>query len=395
MIDVEITSIPIILGSRYLLYNSSRDISARKRAEMDMQASALRLNQVLDTVAEGIIGIDEERRVMFANPSAVQMLGYGTAKEVQGNRIDDVTGHRLANHGPCSSGWCRIIGAIDSGGTVRVADEFFTNVVGETFAVEYVVTPLATGGKTLGAIIAFHDISARMALEAELRRSNAELEQFAYVASHDLRQPLRMITSYLELIEDRIEQHLDAETRRFFEFVTSGAKKLDVMIINLLELSRIGRNSEPFVPVSLETVVYDAVESLRIAIDETGGTVAKTTKLPTINGNSNELLRLFQNLIGNAVKYRSPDRKLAVEIGAREEGGGWVVWVRDNGIGIPTEFHDRIFLIFQRLVSSSQIDGTGIGLAICQKIVQHHGGKIWVESDGENGATFFVSFHAM
>jgi PAS domain S-box-containing protein len=392
VIDVEITCTPIVLGNRCLLYNSSRDISARKRTEQDLQAAAVRLNQVLDTVAEGILGLDAEGRIMFANPSSATLLGYKSPKELHGKTSHDATGHRLANHEACDYKRCHIRRTLDTGETSRITDEFFAKADGEVFPVEYVVSPLVAAGNTLGAIIAFHDISARRALETELRRSNAELEQFAYVASHDLRQPLRMISSYLGLIEKRLENLLDDETRRFFDFVTSGARKMDVMIVSLLELSRIGRSAESFDAVSLETVLFDALGNLRIAIDEAAATVDKVSKLPTVQGDANELLRLFQNLIGNAVKYRSPDRKLVVEIGARAENGEWVVWVKDNGIGIPPEFHERIFLIFQRLVPSNQIEGTGIGLAICQKIMQHHGGRIWVESNDENGTTFFLSF---
>lgn len=394
VIDVEITATPIVLGTRNLLYNSSRDITARKRFEQELQATALRLNRVLDAVDEGVIGIDDDRRVMFANPSALRMLGYKTLKDALGRRMGDAVGHRRADHVPCVPDHCPFSRALETMETVRGAGEYFTRSDGGCLDVEYAVLPLISAGASMGAIVAFHDVTERKALEADLRRSNADLEQFAYVASHDLRQPLRMISSYLELLEKRIEGTLDAETRRFLEFATAGARKMDAMIINLLELSRIGRNARPFVSVPLETVVFDAVESLRVALDESGGTVIKSAKLPSVHGDADQLLRLFQNLIDNAIKYRSPNRKVEIDIGAREENGGWVVWVRDNGTGILPEFHERVFVIYQRLVQSSQVEGTGIGLAICQKIVQHHGGKIWIESDGENGTAFLIFFLA-
>ena len=229
---------------------------------------------------------------------------------------------------------------------------------------------------------------ANRALEQQaqqLRAVNAELEQFAYVASHDLRQPLRMVTSYLSLIERRLGDRLDEDLKTFFDFAIGGARRMDQLILDLLDYSRTGRRNTPFTPVDLAQAVAGSLADLEVAIAEAKAVVTVEDDLPTVLGEQLELTRLFQNLIGNAIKYRAPDRapRIAVECGP--EADEWVVTVRDNGIGIAPEDRERAFMIFQRLVGHDAYEGTGIGLAVCRKIVENHGGRIWIE-DGTAGA---------
>ncbi len=228
-------------------------------------------------------------------------------------------------------------------------------------------------------------------LVEELRRSNEELEQFAYVASHDLRQPLRMISAYLGLLEKKLGASFDQDSRDFFGFALDGAKRLDRMIVDLLEYSRIGRISTPMAPVDLGQVVADSIRHLEVAAAESGAEIVVPETLPTISGDANELLRLFQNLIANAIKYMPEGRQPRIEVICRDGGGEWVLGVRDNGIGIPAEELKRVFGIFQRLVAREQYEGTGIGLAVCRKIAEHHGGRIWVESELGTGSTFLIA----
>ncbi|TAN61513.1 MAG: PAS domain S-box protein, partial [Magnetospirillum sp.] len=230
------------------------------------------------------------------------------------------------------------------------------------------------------------------ALVEELRRSNEELEQFAYVASHDLRQPLRMISGYIGMLQKTLGPGLDDDSRSFFGFAIDGAKRLDRMIIDLLEYSRIGRQSTPQDQIDLDEVLRDSLRHLEVAIDEVGAKVTVTENMPVIAGDRSELVRLFQNLVGNAIKYCAPDRKPKVEISWRHHGAEWIVAVRDNGIGIARDDLQRVFGIFQRLVSRELYEGTGIGLAVCRKIAEHHGGRIWVESEPGEGSTFLVAF---
>jgi PAS domain S-box-containing protein len=225
----------------------------------------------------------------------------------------------------------------------------------------------------------------------QLRRSNEELEQFAYVASHDLRQPLRAVTNYLTLIERALGDSLDEDIKEFIGFATGGAKRMDALIRDLLEYSRIGRKERPFEEVPLAAAIADCLLDLEVAIAEVDARVDIAADLPTVRGDRIELTRLFQNLIGNAVKYRAPDRAPRVEVGWRDDDGQWLVWVRDNGIGIEAKDFDRAFGVFQRLVTREQYEGTGIGLAVCRKIVEHHGGRIWIESTAGEGSNFLIT----
>ena len=233
---------------------------------------------------------------------------------------------------------------------------------------------------------------ARMAeLVEDLRRSNEELEQFAYVASHDLRQPLRMISGYLGMLQKMLANSLDDDARTFFGFAIDGAKRLDRMIIDLLEYSRIGRQAVPQERIDLNEAMGDSLRHLEVAVAEVGAEVTRPESMPTITGDRSELVRLFQNLIGNAIKYCAPGRKPKVGISCQDQGGYWVVAIQDNGIGIAKDDLQRVFGIFQRLVTREQYEGTGIGLAVCRKIAEHHGGHIWVESELGVGSTFLVA----
>ena len=235
------------------------------------------------------------------------------------------------------------------------------------------------------------DVTERRLLEDSLRQTNADLEQFAYVASHDLRQPLRMVTNYLAIIERRIGPQLEEDLKKYFGYAVSGAKKMDRLITDLLEYSRTGKPGETEL-VPLDDVVADALLILAEAIREAKAMVVVENQMPVVAANRTELVRLFQNLVGNAIKYRSPDRSPQIEIGWRRQTNEYLVWIRDNGMGIAKEHHERAFLIFQRLVPKDTYEGTGIGLAVCKRIVDHSGGKIWIESEDGQGSTFFMTF---
>jgi PAS domain S-box-containing protein len=222
----------------------------------------------------------------------------------------------------------------------------------------------------------------------ELARSNEELQQFAYVASHDLRQPLRMVGSYLALIERKLGTDISDDMKSFIGYATGGAKRMDRLILDLLEYSRVGRGHVPKEMVPLDEAVSDALMNLQFAVEESGATVKVVSDL---HGDRSELTRLFQNLIGNGVKYRAPERPSRVQISCQSDDSGWLIAVADNGIGIPADGQDRVFGVFQRLVTADAYEGTGIGLAVCRKIVEHHGGRIWVESEPDLGATFLFT----
>ena len=230
------------------------------------------------------------------------------------------------------------------------------------------------------------------ATSRDLARSNAELEHFAYVASHDLRQPLRMVSSYLGLIEKRLKSRLEPDERGFLEFALDGARRMDKMIVGLLDYSRLGRSQAAKEWVGLDPVMAQVIETFETTIAETGAEVTVAPGLPQVWGAPSELGRLFQNLVGNALKFRVEGRPPRVAIAAREQSGEWVIEVRDNGIGIDSHAFGRLFNIFQRLVPADQYEGSGIGLASCRKIAENHGGRIWVESEPNQGSAFFVAF---
>ncbi|TAN67670.1 MAG: hypothetical protein EPN20_06750 [Magnetospirillum sp.] len=225
----------------------------------------------------------------------------------------------------------------------------------------------------------------------KLKSTNSELEQFAYVASHDLREPLRMISSYIALLDRRYGARLDADGHEYIAFARDGAQRLDRMVLDLLEFSRVGRFGDPFAPLALAEVLHTAVANLMVAIDEAAAEVTISGETSMIIGSRSELVRLVQNLIENALKYRHPSRPPKISVSVEAKPAEWVVAVADNGIGIASEYFDRIFVIFQRLHTREKYGGTGIGLAICRRIVQYHGGRIWLESVPDRGCTFFFS----
>jgi PAS domain S-box-containing protein len=223
----------------------------------------------------------------------------------------------------------------------------------------------------------------------ELARSNDELQQFAYVASHDLQEPLRMITSYLELLERRYQGQLDARADQFIGYAVDGAKRMQTLIHDLLSYSRVGTLNRPWVLVDCEAMVTRVLTNLQVAIAESRAAITHDP-LPQVNADPTQLAQVFQNLISNAIKFcgaSSPQ----VHIGCEHTPNQWLFSVRDYGIGIESEYIDRIFLIFQRLHTRSEYPGTGIGLAICKKIVERHGGQIWVESEPSRGSTFYFT----
>jgi light-regulated signal transduction histidine kinase (bacteriophytochrome) len=221
----------------------------------------------------------------------------------------------------------------------------------------------------------------------ELARSNRELEQFAYVASHDLQEPLRVVGGYLQLIQRRYKDRIDADANDFIDFAVDGAARMQQLISDLLDYSRVGTQGKPFVPTDLEAVLDKALAHLQTAIDESGAAITRDP-LPTIDADESQWVRLLQNLIGNAIKYCGP-RRPEIHVSARQDDSRWTFSVRDNGIGIEPQYWEKIFAIFQRLHTRQKYPGTGIGLAICKRIVERHGGRIWLESQPGQGTTFY------
>ncbi|WP_345620917.1 sensor histidine kinase [Streptomyces ziwulingensis] len=245
----------------------------------------------------------------------------------------------------------------------------------------------------LGASHRHQDVLARQAADldaqaVELRRSNAELEQFAYVASHDLQEPLRKVASFCQLLEKRYGDKLDDRGLQYIDFAVDGAKRMQVLINDLLTFSRVGRLNDARVDVDLDQALTKALTNLDTAATEAGAEIERPGELPRVVGDPTLLGMLWQNLIGNAVKFRHPERPPRIRITCEQDPdtpGAWLMSVADNGIGIPEEFAEKVFVIFQRLHGRDAYGGTGIGLALCKKIVEHHGGRIWIDTAHTDG----------
>jgi light-regulated signal transduction histidine kinase (bacteriophytochrome) len=268
-----------------------------------------------------------------------------------------------------------------------------------SFSIDYLSTPIFEDEQLVGAVVSFRDVTARKRADEtlanrtkQLERSNAELEQFAYVASHDLQEPLRMVTGYTSLLSKRYRGRLDLAADEFIDFAAEGANRMRVLINDLLTYSRVTSQAAEPAPVDCQLILRETLSALEVSIQESGANLTHDG-LPTVQGDRVQLGQLFQNLISNALKYRN-GQEPRIHVGCERREREWLLFVRDNGIGIDERFAEKIFVIFQRLHTREQYPGTGIGLAVCKRIVERHGGRIWVESTPGNGATFFFTLPA-
>ncbi|WP_226006066.1 ATP-binding protein [Natrinema salinisoli] len=245
-----------------------------------------------------------------------------------------------------------------------------------------------TRGDVFAGMVVVQDDTERRDYQRKLEASNERLEQFAYAASHDLQEPLRMVTSYLQLLESRYGDCFGEDGEAFLEFAVDGAERMRAMIDALLEYSRVESRGDPFEPVDLNAAFDDALADLQLTVDESDAEIT-TGELPEVAGDTSQLRQVFQNLLSNAITY-SGDDPPRVRVSAEQQGDEWVLSVRDEGIGIDPADHDRVFTVFNRLHSREEYEGTGIGLALCRRIVERHGGDIWIDSAPGDGAT--VSF---
>ncbi len=335
----------------------------------------------LGSIADGVIATGRDGRVRLINPAAEKLTGV-PASDATGRRLDEVLEDR------------EVEGAGDlAGGTERV----LRTADGVEHPIERSTTAIHDGGDdVIGTVTIFRDISERKHAESELAsqsrelaRSNAELEQFAYVASHDLREPLRMVASYVQLLAKRYRGQLDKDADEFIGFAVDGVTRMQALIDDLLTYSRVGRGGGEHARIDCEKVFDQAVWNLQTSAREQGASITRGP-LPRVLGDEIQLVQLFQNLIGNAIKFHGAAAP-EIRLGAEARGRFWRFTCDDNGIGIDPKYAERIFVIFQRLHTRAKYPGTGIGLAICKKIVERHGGQIGVEPSPSGGARFWFT----
>lgn len=342
-----------------------------------LQASEAELKALFAAMPDVVLVLDREGYYLKIAPTDPSRL-YKPAEELVGKTLHDVFPKEQAD---AFVDYVQL--ALDTKQPVNY--EYGLKIDKDEFWFVATVSPM-----TADAVVwVARDITDRKQMEEELRRSNAELQQFAYVASHDLQEPLRMVTSYLQLLERRYKNHLDADAYDFIEFAVDGARRMKQLINDLLAYSRVGTRGKPFEPTDCEAVVRQVLADLQLTIADSGAQIT-LDPLPTVMGDDAQLAQLFQNLLSNALKFRN-EQPPQIHVGAKQGQDGWTFWVQDNGIGLEPDYADRIFVIFQRLHSRTEYPGTGIGLAICKKIVERHGGRIWVESGLGPGTTFYFT----
>ena len=379
-------SIQPVLEGVFIL---SVDITERKHAEQELRESEARFRALAESSPLAVF-VNREEKVVLANPAAAKLFGASSPDQLIGKAALDL-------FDPDSRSLVRERIRVDSE-TVPLVEVRIVRLDGTPVDVEATASPfLDHGVKAIQVLL--RDITERKQAEEELRertkdllRSNAELERFAYVASHDLQEPLRMVTNYTQLLQQRYQGKLDADADEFIAYAVDGAARMRTLIDDLLAYSRVGTRGAPFVLTSLDGVLDRVLHGLELALLESGAVVIRDP-LPQVWCDPTQIARVFQNLIANAVRFRGTDPPW-IHVSARQEGEEWVFSVKDNGIGIDPEYFDRIFVIFQRLQSRVEYEGTGMGLAIGKRILERHDGRIWVESQLGAGSTFHFTLPA-
>jgi PAS domain S-box-containing protein len=390
-------------GSRFLasiIFTALRDAAGNLTGFSEFshdlsesQASDARYRGLLEAAPDAMVVVNGGGEIVLLNVQAEKQFGY-SRDELLGQQVKNIIPEGFAE---------RLIADGTRSAAEALAQQIGMGIElvgrrkdGGEFPLEIMLSPLESAEGIL-VTAAIRDISVRKESEAhlvktvgELRRSNEELQQFAYVSSHDLQEPLRMVASYTQLLAKRYKGRLDSDADEFIAFAVDGCSRMQGLIQDLLAYSRAGTNGKTLCEVSGEEALQEALTNLRITIEQSGAVVSHDS-LPAIETDETQLTQVFQNLVGNAIKYRAAEAPRVHVSAAKNGDNEWIFSVRDNGLGIAPQYFDRIFVLFQRLHGRNEFEGTGIGLAICKKVLERLGGRIWVDSQLGTGSTFYFA----
>ena len=363
-----------------------KDTTTRTQVETE-------LGIVFDALKSAMVGViiaSLEGKINFVNPAFLNIFRYKDQNEVIGKNAAELFAPKKVRT------FADLTAVIDN---VKGDREEFNvhREDGSVFSVEVSCSNVSDkAGNIIGRMAFFVDVTERKQIKkklkrtlADLKRSNTDLQQFAYVASHDLQEPLRMVASYTQLLEERYQDKLDTDAKEFIQFAVDGALRMQRLINDLLSYSLVGARQKPVKPTDCNSVLSQVIANLSVTIEQ-NNVIITNDDLPTVMADASQMQELFKNLVGNAIKFRS-EHAPRVHVSAKQNGNKWLFSVQDNGLGIDPQYNDKIFLIFQRLHSKEEYPGTGIGLAICKRIVERHGGKIWVDSNVGMGSTFYFT----
>jgi PAS domain S-box-containing protein len=351
----------------------------------ELQKLQQRYELILNSAGEGICGLDLEHKAAFVNPAASKITGWSIS-ELIGKTEEQIFGHL----------------PVPGAGTRNCGETIFHRKDGRCVPVEYEKTPIQENGRELGAVLVFKDISQRKGVEdaiaqkaAELARSNAELEQFAFVASHDLQEPLRKIQAFGDRLKTKINGEMTPEAQDYLDRMQSAAARMRTLINDLLTFSRVIRRTDAFITVDLGAVIKGVLGDLEMRLEKSGGRV-EVGDLPLIEADPLQMHQLFLNLVGNALKFQPPGAKPLVRINSRifaSLAGEQLceISIEDNGIGFEEKYLEKMFAVFQRLHGRNEYEGTGVGLAVCRRITDRHHGTVTAKSQLDKGATFLVT----
>lgn len=372
----------------------SRMLAKRRKVEEELSRSEEKYRTLVDDMNDGIFAVDAKGVITFANRALARIHGLEDPGELVGRSFLDFLPpglrDRIENE---------LKNTADTGDVAEVKVLPIVGKDGHTAFVEVKPAPVVEEGRITGTKGVVRDITERKEAEErlaryaeELKRSNGELEYFAYIASHDLQEPLRKIAGFTELLAKRYRREMGPDADRFIGHIVDSTNRMRTLINDLLSYSRITTRGREFSPVDLNAVLGQVLSDMELALKESGASVVSDT-LPAVMADGPQMGQVLQNLIGNALKFQgeSPPR---IQVSAVKNNGEWLFSVRDNGMGFEAEYAERVFLMFQRLHSGTEYPGTGIGLALCKRIVERHGGRIWAEPEPGKGTTFYFTISA-